>query len=238
MRVHVFQHVPHEGPAAIGAWASARGHSVATTHLFAGEPLPSLEDFEMLVVMGGPMNIYQYRDHPWLKPERRFLEKAISAGKKLAGACLGSQLLADALGARVTQNAQVEIGWHPIRFSAEARRRFPALPESQLALHWHGDTFELPEGAIRLAESDACAEQGYWYDDRVLGLQFHPEITPEVLKIWCEVDAPQPGGFVQSPAAILNQAEERYAESHRTLFTLLDALDLISQKRFPKSDSL
>lgn len=224
MRVHVFQHVPHEGPAAIGDWAQARGHSITTTHLYAGDPPPSLDEFEMLVVMGGPMNIYEYRNHPWLKPERQFLEKALSARKKMVGACLGSQLIADALGSRVTQNAKMEVGWHPVRFSSEARKRFPALPESQLALHWHGDTFELPRGAMRLATSDACGEQGYWFADHVLGLQFHPEITPELLKIWCEVDAPNTGEFTQDVAQILSQPPESFSRSHETLFALLDEL--------------
>jgi len=224
MRVHVFQHVPHEGPAAIGTWAGARGHAVSTTHLYAGDALPALGEFDLLVVMGGPMNIYQDRDHPWLKAERQFLERAVAAKKKMVGACLGSQLIADALGARVTQNAHLEIGWHPVRFSAEARQRFPALPESQLALHWHGDTFELPPGTIRLAESEACANQGYWHEQGILGLQFHPEITPELLEVWCKVDAPQPGGYVQATAQILDQPAGSFAGSHRTLFTLLDEL--------------
>jgi len=224
MRVHVFQHVRHESPAAIGSWAEARGYPVATTHLYAGDSLPSLDEFDLLVVMGGPMNIYEYRNHPWLKPERQFLEKALSAKKKMVGACLGSQLIADALGSRVTQNVEMEIGWHPVQFSAEARERFPSLPVSQLALHWHGDTFELPKGALRLAASAACGEQGYWFADHVLGLQFHPEITPEILKIWCEVESLQPGGFVQTHSEILDAPIENYARSHQTLFTLLDEL--------------
>lgn len=224
MRVHVFQHVPHEGPGMIGVWAEQHGHSLATTHLYAGDPLPALADFDLLVVMGGPMNIYEYRNHPWLKPEREFLEKAIAARKKMVGACLGSQLIADALGSRVTQNAHLEIGWHPVRFTEEARQRFPSLPASQLALHWHGDTFELPDGAIRLATSEACGEQGYWMGDHILGLQFHPEITLEIVKIWCEVDAPVAGGFVQSAGTIQAQAAEAYRQSHQTLFALLNEL--------------
>ena len=224
MRLHVFQHVPHETPAAIGDWARERGHSMSFTHLYAGESLPSLEEFDLLAVMGGPMNIYQDRDYPWLKSERRFLEQAVAANKKMVGACLGSQLIADALGARVMQNPEIEIGWFPIRFSNEARIRFPQLPETQLSLHWHGDTFELPPGAFRLAESEACANQGYWFDDRVLGLQFHPEITPEALESWCRIDPPPTGRYTQTPTQILAQPPERYSLSHQTLFTLLDEL--------------
>lgn len=168
------------------------------------------------------MNIYQDRDYPWLKSERRFLEQALAANKKMVGACLGSQLIADALGARVFQNAEIEIGWYPIHFSNEARTRFPNLPETQLALHWHGDTFELPPGALRLAESEACANQGHWFEDRVLGLQFHPKITPEALESWCRIDPPPSGRYTQSATQILDQPTERYTLSHQTLFTLLD----------------
>src|ERR1700734_4367059 len=113
MRAIALQHAACEGPGEIARWAEARGHKVTVRHLYAGDALPALGEFDLLVVMGGEMNIYQYRDYPWLKPERQLIAAAMQAGKRVIGICLGAQLSADALGARVTQNRSWEIGWVP-----------------------------------------------------------------------------------------------------------------------------
>jgi len=223
-RLHVLQHHPAESPGAILDWAAGRDYSIATTHLYRDEPLPAATDF--LVVMGGPMNIYQDRDHPWLQAERAFLEAHIAAGRPAIGVCLGAQLLADALGGRVTQNPRVEIGWWPVEFTSEARERFPFLPENIETLHWHGDTFELPAGALRLATSAACANQGFLHDGRVLGLQFHPEMTRTVaaeLVADCGASL-EPAEFVQSGDTILAAPDAAFANAQRLLRELLDAV--------------
>jgi GMP synthase-like glutamine amidotransferase len=226
MHLHVLQHHPCESPGAILDWARERGCATSTTHLHRGEPLPDAAAVDFLVVMGGPMNIYQDRDHPWLRAERAFLEAHIASGKPAVGVCLGAQFLADALGGRVTQNPRVEIGWWPVEFTPEARERFPFLPEKLETLHWHGDTFELPAGAMRLAASAACANQGFLYDDRVLALQFHPEMTREVAANLVAEFGPeqQPAEFVQSGEAILSAPDEAFAAAHRLLRDLLDAV--------------
>jgi GMP synthase-like glutamine amidotransferase len=226
MNFHVLQHMHCEGPGMIADWARERSASIATTHLYLGEPLPEPAAVDFLVVMGGPMNIYQDRDHPWLRAEREFIAAHVAAGKPAIGVCLGSQFLADALGGRVVQNPHVEIGCFPVQFTAEARARFPFLPESLPVTHWHGDTFELPSGATRLAASPACANQGFVYGDHVLALQFHPEVTRDDLSAWMQAfDGDlQPGDYVQASAKILATPDEIFATGHAVLRQLLDAI--------------
>lgn len=226
MILHILQHDPDEGPGAIAHWATARGHSLRTTHVYRGEAQPEVESGDLLVVMGGPMNIYQDRDHPWLRAERLFLERHIGRGGRAMGVCLGAQLLADALGGRVTQNSQVEIGWFPVRFTDEARALFSFLPEEKDIVHWHGDTFELPAGATRLGASEACANQGFLYGGRVLGLQFHAEITREFAAALLRQAGPdfQPAEFVQDGQTILGRSDADFQSAHTLLYELLDAV--------------
>jgi GMP synthase (glutamine-hydrolysing) len=222
----VFQHLHCEGPGAIADWARARGHAIATTRLDLGEPLPPPDAVDFLVVMGGPMNIYQDRDHPWLRDEREFIAAHISAGKPTVGVCLGAQFLADALGARVMQNPEIEIGCFPVEFTAEARTRFPFLPETLPVTHWHGDTFDLPRGAMRLASSAGCLDQGFVFGDHVLALQFHPEVSGEDLAAWLQAFGGElpPGRYVSSAEEILATPADVFTAGHATLTSLLDAL--------------
>lgn len=225
--LHILQHHRCEGSGAIADWAASRGCSLAATHLYLGEPLPDPATVDFLVVMGGPMNIYQDRDHPWLRAERAFIETHIASGRPAVGVCLGSQFLADALGGRVTQNAKIEIGWLPVEFTAEARARLPFLPPSLEAMHWHGDTFELPPGALRLARSAGCANQGFIYDGRVLALQFHPEMTREGLSdLVAEFgNELEPAEFVQTGGAILAAKDAAFSTANALLHELLDAIN-------------
>ncbi|MEN6577172.1 MAG: type 1 glutamine amidotransferase [Phycisphaerales bacterium] len=177
MRVHYLQHVPFEDAANIAVWAKERGHTVTATRLYEGAPFPDVAGIGLLAIMGGPMNVYQYRDYPWLAREKAFLEQALAAGVPTIGVCLGAQLVADVLGAKVVQNPQVEIGWHTVRLTREAARSrfFSSMPAQFTAFHWHGDTFETPAGATRLAASDACSNQAFEHGGHVVGLQFHLE---------------------------------------------------------------
>lgn len=178
MNVCWLQHVPFEGNGYIAEWLQERGHAWWVTRLYEHEPLPALSKFEMLIVMGGPMNIYEDDQYPWLPQERAFIREAIAAGKMVIGICLGAQLIADALGAKVYSNGVKEIGWWPVQFTAEARANplFSNFPPELMVFHWHGDTFDLPEGAMLLASSVACKNQAFMYQNQVIGLQFHLEI--------------------------------------------------------------
>lgn len=181
MKVQVLQHVPFEGIGSIQPWMDAHGITVTTTRLFNEPALPVPGAFDWLIIMGGPMSANDEAVHPWLRPEKRLIARAIAGGKTVLGICLGAQLIASALGARVFPNACKEIGWFPVR-------RPKAGPVPDLArlfvdgievFHWHGETFELPRGAVRFLESDACGNQAFAIGNRVAGLQFHLETTPE-----------------------------------------------------------
>ncbi|MDD5262168.1 MAG: type 1 glutamine amidotransferase [Methylacidiphilales bacterium] len=205
MKLHVFQHIEHEGPSQIATWARRKGFEINTTRWFAGETEPALDEIDWLVVMGGFMNIYEHRNHPWLVREKRFLESAIHAGKKVLGICLGAQLIADALGGKVYQNPEKEIGWFPIQWLPSARQILPGLPESSRVLHWHGDTFDLPPGAHLLAESPACRNQAFTWKKQALAFQFHIEVAPDVVAEFSDFDRAElvPARYVQSEAEIL-----------------------------------
>jgi GMP synthase (glutamine-hydrolysing) len=224
MNIAVLQHAACEGPGDIGAWAQERGHAVTVHHLYLGDALPEIEAFDLLVVMGGEMNIYQHRDYPWLKPESALIRTALAAGRRMVGICLGAQLIADALGARVTQNPVYEIGWWPVTFTPEGRAAYAALPARATVLHWHGDTFELPPGALRLARSEGCGEQGFVIAGKCLGLQFHLEMDPALVKSTVEGSTGTwpTGPFVQNGAQILRNAETYHETNRRFLFGLLD----------------
>jgi GMP synthase-like glutamine amidotransferase len=228
MRIQCLTHVPFEGPAGIADWAQARGHGIDVAPLYAGAVPPGPATYDWLVVMGGPMGVADEDAFPWLVPEKQAIRDAVGAGKTVVGICLGAQLIAEVLGGRVYRNAHREIGWMPIELTPEGLEsplvRF--LPQSLQVLHWHGDTFDLPPGAVHLARSDACPHQAFLYDGRVLGLQFHLESTPtsvQDLVTQCAEEL-RPGPFVQSAERILSAGPEDYGRINGALFGVLDRL--------------
>jgi GMP synthase-like glutamine amidotransferase len=181
MKIHYLQHVPFEGLGSIEPWIVDRNYSLSATRFYASDPLPNIEDIDWLIVMGGSMNIYEDDRYPWLTEEKRFIDRAIKQNKIVIGICLGAQLIADVLGAKVYAGQYKEIGWLPIELTAMAKNTavFNSLPQQLMAFHWHGDTFDLPAGAIHLARSEACQNQAFVYNEKVLGLQFHLESTKD-----------------------------------------------------------
>lgn len=227
MRVHYLQHVSFEDAANIAVWAAKRGHVVTRTRLHEDEPLPDVFDMGLLAVMGGPMNVHQQRDYPWLQQEKAFILRALETGVPTLGVCLGAQLLADVLGAKVVQNPHVEIGWFPVRCRPQAcdSDLFHDMPAEFTAFHWHGDTFGIPPGAKWLAESDACPHQAFVYEGLALGLQFHLEYSGDSIRNMLTHCAHEltGGPFIQDRDRILagcNHVER----TKELLFGLLDSL--------------
>jgi GMP synthase-like glutamine amidotransferase len=183
-RIHCLQHVPFEGLGYIENWIKEKQHHLTYTRFYEDHfQLPDLNQFDWLIVMGGPMGVHDDDAYPWFKAEKHFLKEVISANKIVLGICLGSQLIANALGSKIISNEQKEIGWFDIQLTQQGKQHFlfEGVPETFKVFHWHGDTYKLPEGATHLALSAACSHQAFAYSDTVLGLQFHLEMTPESL---------------------------------------------------------
>lgn len=206
MRMAVLQHVPFEGPAAIAEWAEARGVLATVTHLYRGDAPPKLSDFDMLTVMGGPMSANDEGIFEWLPPEIALVRNAIASNKAVLGVCLGAQIIAKALGANVYAGAQKEIGWFPVQRTESAHALFEGLPQNFMAFHWHGETFDLPANAVRLAATPATPNQAIAVGRNVLGLQFHMEATTKSVHALIENAAGEIGGgaYEQQPGAILS----------------------------------
>lgn len=231
MHIHYLQHIALETPGYILDWAAAHAHTLSHTAFFSSEPLPDTLDFDLLIVMGGPMNIYEESFYPWLAAEKEFIKQAIRAGKVVLGICLGAQLVADVLGGKVTCGQWPEIGWLPIRWNDEACRNplFAGFPVQATVFEWHYDTFStLPNGAVSLASSVGCAQQAFAYGDRVFGFQFHLENTMEMLKGYIETGAAEmrAGRFTQTPDEVLAHVEH-LKQNHHWLQLFLNALEVL-----------
>ncbi|HUR40063.1 MAG TPA: type 1 glutamine amidotransferase [Verrucomicrobiae bacterium] len=207
----------------IAPWLAVRGFRTTRTRLFDGDDLPASTDFDWLVVMGGPMNIYQHDRYPWLIHEKALIRDACVKNKRVLGICLGAQLLADVLGGRVNRNAHEEIGFFDLQLTEEGSKShiLSGMTSPVPAFHWHEDTYALPPGCVSLLKSDACVNQAFTDGSLRLGLQFHWEVTHADAMRWLDSDAPAPGGFVQSRDEML-RLPERYAGNNRLMSRLLD----------------
>jgi GMP synthase-like glutamine amidotransferase len=186
----VLQHIACEPPAAFEDELRSRGLEITRVELDEGEPLPDWSEFPAIVVMGGPMGAYDEAEHPWLAEEKRLLREAVEADTPVWGVCLGAQLLASALGARVYRGEQPEVGLLPVHLTSAAADDpvFGEAPSSFPTLQWHGDSFDLPEGATLLASSPAYPHQAFRVG-RSYGLQFHIEVSLGLATEWAGVPA-------------------------------------------------
>ena len=203
MHIHVFQHVPFEGVGCMESWFNAREARVTYTRLYESYQLPDITGIDLLIVMGGPMNVTDESYYPWLIDEKVFIREAIRTGVPVLGVCLGAQLIAAALGSCIFANKYKEIGWFPVELVNDNCELLP-FPKRFPAFHWHGDTFDLPKGAVHLMRSDGCQNQGFMIGKNVIGLQFHLETTPEVVELMIEncADDMIDGPYVQCPTTI------------------------------------
>lgn len=233
MNIHYLQHVPFEGPGSIADWATMRGHQITITRLYYDEPFPLVHELDCLIILGGPMGVYDEDKYPWLEREQQFIAQAISAKKAVLGICLGAQLIAHVLGAKIYPNTYKEIGWFPIHLTEEGQvsRCFQHIPSGLEVFHWHGDTFDLPDGATWTAFSSACQHQAFMYNESVIALQFHLETTPQsanqlITNAQHElVDAP----FIQRAEAILSDSQ-RFIRINLGMQGLLESLEqLVTQ---------
>jgi GMP synthase-like glutamine amidotransferase len=205
MRAHIFQHLPIEGPGNIQPWLANGGFKISYTHFFSSVLIPEVQEVDFLIIMGGSMSVNDEDKFPWLVAEKQYLRDFIKTGKPVLGICLGSQMIASALGAGVYPNNEKEIGWFPVKGLQYSDPSIFSFPGEFIPLHWHGETFDLPEGAVLLATSEACKHQAFQFGKKVLALQFHPEATRETLQDFVHHFKNEiiPGEFIQSESEIL-----------------------------------
>lgn len=226
MRAHFLQHVPFEGLGSIAPWLKGAGYEITTGRLFEAAQFPDPETIALLIVMGGPMSVNDEKAYPWLAAEKQFIRKVIERETPVLGICLGAQLIAAAMGAQVYPSLEKEIGWFPIEGLQNDDSSVFTFPPQVDVFHWHGETFDLPPGAMRLAKSAGCENQAFQLGKSVIGLQFHLETTPESareLVKHCR-DELFPARYVQSEQEILAAEPERYASTNRLMDGILSVL--------------
>lgn len=250
-RVHYFQHIVDEGLGSPESWLKRHDAVVSTTEFFSlaqGDSditLPNPEEVDLLIIMGGEMSVNDEDIFPWLIAEKQWIRHFIELGKPVIGLCLGGQLIASCLGAAVKKNHVKEIGWWPVRSRPiapsthhAAHHLFP-FPNLITALSWHGDTFALPNGAVWLAESDACPHQAFQYGACVLGFQFHPEITPKNLTMFLSdygydalISDEKVKTYIQTPEQMKGNDIETFKPANQLLES---ALDFVMQVNEPST---
>jgi GMP synthase-like glutamine amidotransferase len=227
LSIHALFHVPYEGLGCIEDWINKNGHSLTTTQFYTDYQLPDLNSIDLVIVMGGPMGISDEIEYPWLKEEKQYIKLAIDNGKTVIGICLGSQLIAEVLGANVYPNKQKEIGWFDIHLSNNTSEiaAFSDFENQFPVFHWHGDTFDLPENSTHLFHSEVCRNQGFILNDNVLGLQFHFEVTEDSLHKMLENGADEliENDTIQSAKQILEQ-KGLIKSNNLKMFQILDYL--------------
>ena len=231
-RLHLLEHDDWDfSRTNITRWAARKGHRVESTDVFTSAPLPEISEFDWLMVMGGSQHAWEEDVHPWLAPEKSYLQEVLAAGKVVIGICFGAQLLAEALGGKVFASDRPEIGWHEVSLTGEGRRSFlfRDLPETFTTFHWHSDHFSLPAGCLRLAESPPTVNQAFIHPGKPLvGIQFHPEYTRQMVLAFAEQFGRQewtPGPHVTGADAVVAQTPA-LPDTYWLMHQLLENIEL------------
>jgi len=227
LSIHYFQHVPFETPGCIENWAIQHGHTLTVTKFYESSySLPDMEGIDVLIVMGGPMSVYDDHLFEWLPIEKSYITAAMQKDKKVLGICLGAQLIAASAGATVNTAPNKEIGWYKISSTNYVEKipwLYEIIKDEPVVFHWHGDQFQIPDGAENLAFSEANSNQLFMLNDSVLGIQFHLEITQESLSKMIENCANElnPGTYVQS-AQEITARRDFIKDNNQRMYWLLD----------------
>lgn len=221
-KVAVFQHADGECIGSMRHWFADKPFQLLTFRLDLNDPLPSVDEFDWLLIMGGPMSTYDETNYPWLIAEKQLIREAIEVGRIVLGICLGSQLIASALDAKVYPNTQLEIGWYPV---SKTNATASWMPEDLVPLSWHGDCFELPVNATSFACSAITPSQGFFYGKHVWALQFHLEAEPGTVEAFLALESNglTEADYVQSKQVLFDNTNQ-LRQSQQAIFALLDTL--------------
>lgn len=226
MQTHYLQHVPFEGLGSIEQWLQKAAYTISSTQFFKAHTLPDVDEFDLLIILGGPMSVNDEHSYPWLRMEKEFIKSTIAAGKPVLGICLGAQLIASAMGSDVSQGSTKEIGWFPIQAVNLENASVFHFPEETDVFHWHGETFKLPNGATRIAKSKACENQAFQIGHNVIGLQFHLETTPlsaRAIVKNCKDELIE-GDYIESADSILSTPPQRFVAINSLMTSVLEFL--------------
>lgn len=213
MKILVCQHVAHEILGTLNPLLKAHGFRIRYANFGRHPDLkPELEGYDGLIILGGPMNVDEVEGHPHLLHEVELVRQAAQKKMPVLGICLGAQLIAKALGAKVTRHHKKEIGWHDVSLSAEGKKDplFKNFQPTEKIFQWHGDTFTLPAGAVHLASSALCENQAFRYGDNVYGFQFHLEVDEPMVHRWLKILAQE----VEEAETILKETREHIHRLH------------------------
>lgn len=229
MKAHILQHVPFEDIGSIRFWLETQQADISYTQLFNNDRLPEFKELDLLIVLGGPMSVNDEDAFPWLRIEKQFIREAVQEGIPILGICLGAQLIASAMGARIYKHAHKEIGWFDIE-AAPYRENCFRFPERCPAFHWHGETFVLPPGGVHLARSRGCENQAFQIGRHVIGLQFHLETTPESIQALVDNCRGEliPGPYIQTEGMLRQVPASTYTKISSTLNALLSYIAGVS----------
>lgn len=206
MRILVIQHSAADSAAAAAPILDILGHEVATIRIDRGDNIPTAVEYDALLLFGGPHGLTNGEIPAWIAEEQALIQNYVDKDRKVMGICLGAQIVASALGAKVRRNEQPEVGWHRVvRVANDSQTSVDAFPEEMTVFQWHQDTFGIPTGATRLFESEACIHQAFGIDERVFGFQFHLEANERTVRMFQAISAlsKKKGEYIQREEEVL-----------------------------------